>query len=150
MGNLEAKECASMLHNQKSQFPGLNIPISIIPCSLNNDIPETQFSVGADCSLNQTVRIIDILRNTANGSGNTLHFVVCSGKNCGYLAIAAGLAGGATRCYTSEQKYSLEEIIGHAKKYEKEMYKRRNGIIIWYLVLRAPIYFNFHFTVDLD
>lgn len=65
-----------------------------IPRTIDNDVFGTERSLGFDTAVNTALDAIDRVRDTAT-SHEMLHFVEVMGRHSGWLAIAAGLAGGA-------------------------------------------------------
>ena len=65
-----------------------------IPGTIDNDVFGTDRSLGFDTAVNTALEAIDRVRDTAT-SHEMLHFVEVMGRHSGWLAIAAGLAGGA-------------------------------------------------------
>lgn len=62
--------------------------------SIDNDLVGTDMTIGADTALHRIGEAIDALRSTAASHQRT--FVVeVMGRHCGYLALMAGVAGGA-------------------------------------------------------
>jgi len=77
-----------------------------LPGSIDNDLHGTDMSIGADTALNHITRAIDDLTATAASHQRT--FVVeTMGRHCGYLALAAGLAGGVTWVLIPEEELEL-------------------------------------------
>lgn len=72
----------------------LGVPIVGIPASIDNDIPETDYSIGFDTAMNNIVASIDKIRDTASAH-ERIFVVEVMGNRCGALAIASGLACGA-------------------------------------------------------
>jgi 6-phosphofructokinase 1 len=65
-----------------------------VPSTIDNDLYGTDLSIGADTAINVTLEAIDRLRTTA--SSHQRAFVVeTMGRDCGYIALMAGIAGGA-------------------------------------------------------
>jgi 6-phosphofructokinase 1 len=65
-----------------------------VPSTIDNDLYGTDVSIGSDTAVNITLEAIDRLRTTA--SSHYRAFVVeTMGRDCGYIALMAGLAGGA-------------------------------------------------------
>ncbi len=90
--------------------PALQIPIVCVPASINNDLPGTELSIGADTALNSVVRDVDKIKQSAVASGRA--FVVeVMGRHCGYLALMSGLATGAERVYLPEEGVSLTDLV---------------------------------------
>lgn len=87
----------------------LGFPVVGIASTIDNDLYGTDVTIGCDTAINVTLEAIDHLRTT--GSSHTRAFLVeTMGRNCGYLAMMAGLAGGAEVISTPEFEVSAEEI----------------------------------------
>ena len=69
-------------------------PVVGIASTIDNDLPGTDISIGVDTALNVALESIDRLRVTAS-SHQRAFLVEVMGRNSGYLALHAGLAGGA-------------------------------------------------------
>jgi len=65
-----------------------------IPGTIDNDVFGTDRSLGFDTAVNTALQAIDHIRDTAT-SHEMLHFIEVMGRDSGWLAVAAGLAGGA-------------------------------------------------------
>lgn len=88
---------------------GLGFPVVGIASTIDNDLYGTDVTIGCDTAINVTLEAIDHLRTT--GSSHTRAFLVeTMGRNCGYLAMMAGLAGGAEVISTPEFEVSAFEI----------------------------------------
>lgn len=68
----------------------LGIPVVGIPGSIDNDIWGTNMSIGVDTALNTILDAIDKLRDTAS-SHERAFLLEVMGRNCGYLALMAGI-----------------------------------------------------------
>ena len=87
----------------------LGFPVVGVASTIDNDLYGTDVTIGCDTAINVTVGAIDNLRTT--GSSHTRAFLVeTMGRNCGYLAMMAGLAGGAEVISTPEFEVSAAEI----------------------------------------
>lgn len=80
-----------------------------IPGSIDNDIWGTASSVGVDTALNTILESIDRLRDTAS-SHERVFLVEVMGRQCGYLAMNAGLITGAEVVLLPEEKTTMEEL----------------------------------------
>lgn len=80
-----------------------------IPASIDNDVDGTATSIGVDTALNTIVDSIDRLRDTAS-SHERVFLVEVMGRDCGYLAIVAGLITGAEIVMIPEQPMTLDEM----------------------------------------
>jgi 6-phosphofructokinase 1 len=80
-----------------------------IASTIDNDLMGTDVSVGSDTAINVTLEAIDHLRTTGS-SHNRAFLVETMGRDCGYLALMAGLAGGAEVISTPEFEVPAAEI----------------------------------------
>ena len=86
-----------------------------IPGTIDNDIPDTDFTVGFDTALNTIVDALDRLRDTSS-SHQRCTILEVMGRRCGDLAINAGIADGAWHIVLSIYRvgfkpYSISYII---------------------------------------
>jgi 6-phosphofructokinase 1 len=65
-----------------------------VPSTIDNDVYGNDVSIGCDTAINITLEAIDRLRTTAS-SHQRAFAVETMGRNCGYIALMAGIAGGA-------------------------------------------------------
>lgn len=87
----------------------LGFPVVGVASTIDNDLCGTDITIGCDTAINVTIEAIDHLRTT--GSSHHRAFLVeTMGRNCGYLAMMAGLAGGAEVISTPEAEVSAGEI----------------------------------------
>ena len=86
-----------------------------IPGTIDNDIPDTDFTIGFDTALNTIVDALDKLRDTSS-SHQRCTILEVMGRRCGDLAVHAGLACGAEMIVTSESGFDEEEIIETLKR----------------------------------
>ena len=93
----------------RPNFPAFNIPIICLPASINNNLPGTEFSIGADTALNSIVEAVDKIKQSAVATRRC--FVVeVMGHWSGYLALMAGIATGAERVYIPEDGVTLRDM----------------------------------------
>lgn len=85
-----------------------------IPGSIDNDIWGTASSIGVDTALNTIIEAIDRLRDTAS-SHERVFLVEVMGRQCGYLAITAGLVTGAEFVLVPEIDVTMEELGEHVE-----------------------------------
>ena len=97
------------LGEKSARFAGMDLPIVGIPGSIDNDIPYTDMSIGADTTLNTIVECIDKLRDTATSHQRVI-IVEVMGRRRGYLAVLSGLATGADRAFIREEKIGQKEL----------------------------------------
>jgi 6-phosphofructokinase 1 len=65
-----------------------------VPSTIDNDLYGNDVSIGCDTAINITLEAIDRLRTTAS-SHHRAFAVETMGRNCGYIALMSGIAGGA-------------------------------------------------------
>lgn len=81
-----------------------------LPGTIDNDICGTEFTIGFDTALTTIVDAIDKLRDTSS-SHRRCSIVEVMGRNCGALAIHAGIAVGAEVVICAETGYNKEEVL---------------------------------------
>jgi 6-phosphofructokinase 1 len=87
----------------------MGFPVLGVASTIDNDLIGSDITIGADTAVNVTLEAIDRLRTT--GSSHQRAFLVeTMGRDCGYLALMAGLAGGAEVICTPEIEVSPDEI----------------------------------------
>jgi len=87
----------------------LGVHVVGIASTIDNDLFGTDITIGCDTAINVTLGAIDHLRTTGS-SHNRAFLVETMGRDCGYLAMMAGLAGGAEVISTPEFEVSASEI----------------------------------------
>lgn len=86
-------------------------PVAIIgvPGTIDNDIAGTDYTIGYDTCLNTVVDAIDHIRDTAS-SHHRVFFVEVMGRNSGFIALNAALAGGAENVLIPEEVTDIEKL----------------------------------------
>jgi 6-phosphofructokinase 1 len=109
IGGWAGYEAAHVLHTHRDAHPAFDIPIVCLPASINNDLPGSELSIGADTALNSIVRDVDKIKQSAVAAGRC--FVVeVMGYDSGYLALLSGLATGAEQVYLPEEGITLDTL----------------------------------------
>lgn len=81
-----------------------------IPCTIDNDIIGTEYTIGFDTACNTALQAIDKIRDTAFSLNR--HFLVeVMGRAAGFLAVDVGIAGGAEFILIPEVPLSVEELV---------------------------------------
>ncbi len=130
IGGWTGYESAYQLTSLRSNYPAFNIPIVCLPASINNNLPGSDLSVGADTALNNIVEAVDKIKDSAVAERRC--FVVeVMGRKCGYLALMSGLATGAERVYLKEEGISLYDLQSDVQKLRFGFERgKRLGLII--------------------
>ncbi|MFO7631822.1 MAG: 6-phosphofructokinase [Caldilinea sp.] len=109
IGGWAGYTAALHLLRERESFPAFQIPIVCLPASINNNLPGSELSVGADTALNNIVDAVNKIKQSAVASRRC--FVVeVMGKYCGYLALMSMLATGAERAYLHEEGVTLKDL----------------------------------------
>jgi len=115
IGGWTAYESAHILLTQRPNYPAFNLPIVCLPASINNNLPGSELSLGADTALNNIVEAVDKIKQSAVATRRC--FVVeVMGHYCGYLALMSGLATGAERVYMHEEGITLRDLQADVEK----------------------------------
>ena len=121
IGGWNAYESTYKLISERGNYPAFNIPMICLPATINNNLPGTDFSIGADTALNNIVEAVDKIKQSAVAARRC--FVVeVMGHYCGYLALMSGLATGAERVYLNEEGVTLRDL-------QVDLDKLRNSFI---------------------
>jgi 6-phosphofructokinase 1 len=87
----------------------MGFPVVGVASTIDNDLVGSDMTIGVDTSLNIALEAIDRLKITA--SSHTRAFLVeVMGRKCGYLALMAGIAGGAEVVVIPEIELTPEQI----------------------------------------
>lgn len=89
-------------------FSGLGINVIGIPATIDNDVPYTR-SIGFDTAVNTVLEAVNRIRDTATSHGRVF-IIEVMGRECGELAVAAGLAGGAEALVIPEMETDMDKI----------------------------------------
>ncbi|XP_014208477.1 ATP-dependent 6-phosphofructokinase isoform X4 [Copidosoma floridanum] len=110
IGGFEGLQTGLSFYNARDKFPEFRIPIAMIPATISNNVPGTEFSLGCDTALNEITEICDRIRQSAQGTKRRVFIIETMGGYCGYLATLAGLAGGADAAYIFEEKFNIKDL----------------------------------------
>ncbi len=115
IGGWDAFQAARTMAEERERYPAFKIPMICLPATIDNNIPNSELSVGTDSALNLIVDSIDRVRQA--GTASRRCFVVeTMGGYCGYLALMGGLSGGAVRVYLNEEGISLKDLSHDVEK----------------------------------
>ncbi|KAI9019185.1 6-phosphofructokinase [Phycomyces nitens] len=110
VGGFEAFSALVQLDEARKKYPSLCIPIGLIPATVSNNVPGTDFSLGSDTSLNSIIDACDSIIQSARSSRRRVFVVEVQGGKSGYLAVEGGLATGANTVYIPEEGIKLERL----------------------------------------
>ena len=103
------------------------LPIIGVPCTIDNDIYGSDYSIGFASARETVVEAIDKIRDTA-ASHERIFIVEVMGRESGYLALESGISAGAELILIPEQKYSMSDVVNKISKINNE----KKSIIIVY------------------
>ena len=86
-----------------------------VPKTIDNDLSCTDYTIGFDTALNTATECIDKLHTTAE-SHHRIIVVEVMGRHAGWIAIEAGIAGGADVILIPELPVDIDEVCGIIKK----------------------------------
>lgn len=86
-----------------------DIKVVGVPATIDNDINGVDFAIGADTAVNVALDALDKIRDTAC-SLERIFVVEVMGRDCGYIALRVGLAGGCEEVIIPEKDIDLNKI----------------------------------------
>lgn len=130
VGGFNGYKTAAELLKKRNEFPAFDIPIVCLPATINNNLPGTDFSIGADTALNSILDAVDKIKESA--VANKRVFVVeVMGRYCGFLTTLSGLATGAERIYLHENGVTLQDLQNDVNMFKKAFSEgKRMGLVI--------------------
>ena len=87
----------------------LGMKVFGIPGTIDNDLGYTDFTIGFDTAVNTVLDCISKIRDTSSSHERTT-IIEVMGRNCGDLALYAGLAGGVESVIIPETGYDINQI----------------------------------------
>jgi 6-phosphofructokinase 1 len=111
IGGFEAFTSASEIRNNRERYPSLRIPLIVLPATISNNVPGTEYSLGSDTCLNTLVGFYDAIRQSASTSRRRVFVVETQGGKSGYLATMTGLAIGALTVDTPEDCIDIRMLM---------------------------------------
>ena len=99
-----------------------------LPGTIDNDLSYTDYTIGFDTALNTVIEGVDKIRDTSS-SHERVSIVEVMGRNCGDLALYAGVACGAEYTITPEKGFDKDELCEVIKE-GKEVGKIHNLVLL--------------------
>jgi 6-phosphofructokinase 1 len=86
-----------------------------VPKTIDNDLSGTDYTFGFDTAVFVATEAIDRLHTTAESHNRVL---VCEvmGRHAGWIAVHAGLAGGADAILVPERPFDLDQVCAHLRR----------------------------------
>src|ERR671933_667402 len=93
----------------------LGVNVVGVPKTIDNDLNATDYTFGFDTAVNIAMEAIDRLHTTAE-SHNRILVVEVMGRHAGWIALHAGVAGGADVIIIPEQPFDVEEVCARLRR----------------------------------
>ncbi|KAI0154100.1 6-phosphofructokinase [Xylariaceae sp. FL1272] len=126
IGGFEAFHAMSQLRKARALYTSLCIPMTLLPATISNNVPGTEYSLGSDTCLNELVSYCDKIKQSASATRRRVFVIETQGGRSGYVATLAGLGVGASAVYIPEEGISLE-MLNADVKYLKEVFSKDKG-----------------------
>jgi phosphofructokinase-like protein len=97
-----------------TKLADLGVHVVGVPKTIDNDLSGTDFTFGFDTAVNIATEAIDRLHTTAESHHRVL-VVEVMGRHAGWIALHAGIAGGASAVLIPEQPFDIEALCAHVE-----------------------------------
>ncbi|NYG56268.1 6-phosphofructokinase [Nocardioides perillae] len=104
-----------------TKLADLGVHVVGVPKTIDNDLSGTDFTFGFDTAVNIATEAIDRLHTTAESHHRVL-VVEVMGRHAGWIALHAGIAGGANIVLIPEQPFDLDEVCAHVEARFRSQY----------------------------
>ncbi|MGY1773386.1 6-phosphofructokinase [Blastococcus sp. SYSU D00813] len=85
-----------------------------VPKTIDNDLEGTDYTFGFDTAVGVAMEAIDRLHTTGDSHHRTL-VVEVMGRHAGWIALHAGMAGGATVVLVPERPFDVDAVVAHCR-----------------------------------
>ncbi len=92
------------------RFAKMGIPVIGIPKTIDNDLAATDMTFGLDTAVSTATWAIDALHSTAEAHDRVMILEVM-GRDTGWIALLAGIAGGADVVLIPELHYDVDRVV---------------------------------------
>ncbi|CRK24167.1 hypothetical protein BN1708_013868 [Verticillium longisporum] len=127
IGGFEAFHAVAQLRKARDQYPSLCIPMCLLPATISNNVPGSEYSLGSDTCLNELVNYCDKIKQSASATRRRVFVVETQGGKSGYIATLAGLSVGASAVYTPEEGLDLETLASDVR-HLREVFAHDRGM----------------------
>lgn len=97
-----------------TKLADLGVNVVGVPKTIDNDLSGTDFTFGFDTAVNIATEAIDRLHTTAESHHRVL-VVEVMGRHAGWIALHAGIAGGASAVLIPEQPFDIDAVCDHVE-----------------------------------
>ncbi|MDA8336605.1 MAG: 6-phosphofructokinase [Peptococcaceae bacterium] len=103
------------------------LPVVGIPATIDNDVSGTDYCIGFDTAVNSVLDAINKIRDTATSHERTFVIEVM-GRDTGFIALSAGLAGGAESILIPEEPFSIQDVCDKLRRGQRR--GKQHSIIV--------------------
>ncbi|XP_058039893.1 ATP-dependent 6-phosphofructokinase, platelet type isoform X3 [Ahaetulla prasina] len=121
IGGFEAYLGLLELSSAREKYEAFCIPMVMVPATVSNNVPGSDFSIGADTALNTITDTCDRIKLSASGTKRRVFIIETMGGYCGYLANMGALAAGADAAYIFEEKFDIRELQANVEHLTQKM-----------------------------
>ncbi|XP_063159489.1 ATP-dependent 6-phosphofructokinase, platelet type isoform X2 [Candoia aspera] len=121
IGGFEAYLGLLELSAAREKYEAFGIPMVMVPATVSNNVPGSDFSIGADTALNTITDTCDRIKLSASGTKRRVFIIETMGGYCGYLANMGALAAGADAAYIFEEKFDIRELQANVEHLTEKM-----------------------------
>uniref|UniRef100_UPI00398EA3F4 ATP-dependent 6-phosphofructokinase, platelet type-like isoform X4 n=1 Tax=Pristiophorus japonicus TaxID=55135 RepID=UPI00398EA3F4 len=121
IGGFEAYLGLLELSAARAKYDEFCIPMVMVPATVSNNVPGSDFSIGADTALNAITDTCDRIKQSASGTKRRVFIIETMGGYCGYLASMSGLSAGADVAYIYEEKFDIRELQSNVEHLTQKM-----------------------------
>lgn len=115
IGGLNAYLAVKEMMDERDRYPAFRIPIVLVPASIDNNLPGSELSIGADTAINNATWALDRIKESAAATRRCFVAEIM-GRRCGYLTFMSALASGAEYSYLNEDEVDLETIAEDSRR----------------------------------
>uniref|UniRef100_A0A8C4YP98 6-phosphofructokinase type B n=1 Tax=Gopherus evgoodei TaxID=1825980 RepID=A0A8C4YP98_9SAUR len=105
----------------RGQYEELCIVMCVIPATISNNVPGTDFSLGCDTAVNAAMESCDRIKQSASGTKRRVFIVETMGGYCGYLSTVTGIAVGADAAYVYEDPFTIHDLKANVEHLTEKM-----------------------------
>jgi len=146
IGGMNAYLGVHAITSEKDRYPAFQIPILLIPASIDNNLPGCELAIGTDTAINNATWAIDRIKESAAASKRCF-IAETMGRRCGYLTLMSALSSGAEYMYINEESPSLEQIAADADRMVAS-FKSGRRLFLTLLNESASRYYDREFLAD--
>uniref|UniRef100_A0A8C0PSL3 ATP-dependent 6-phosphofructokinase n=1 Tax=Canis lupus familiaris TaxID=9615 RepID=A0A8C0PSL3_CANLF len=132
IGGFEAYLGLLELSAARDKYEEFCVPMVMVPATVSNNVPGSDFSIGADTALNTITddprgprgpgtKTCDRIKQSASGTKRRVFIIETMGGYCGYLANMGALAAGADAAYIFEEPFDIRDLQSNVEHLTEKM-----------------------------